>query len=129
MGTRLLSEQPCLDGATHPPRAAILEELPGASLLDFEFEDMEDASLAALSADPERVLEAGETGATSYFERMHRDHSDELQEGLARLREDIAAGRAPRRAGRPRCSAGRSVRRLRLQLAPRPARFSRAIKP
>ena len=39
--------------ATHPPRAAILEELPGARLFAFEFEDTEDASLAALSADPE----------------------------------------------------------------------------
>jgi SAM-dependent methyltransferase len=85
--------------ATHPPRAAILEELPDARLFKFEFEDMEDASLAALSADPQRVLEAGEAGATSYFERMQRDHPDELRAGLARLREDIAAGRAPRRAG------------------------------
>jgi SAM-dependent methyltransferase len=85
--------------ATHPPRAAILEELPGARLLEFAFEDMEDASLAALSADPERVVEAAELGATSYFERLRRDHPDELRAGLARLRDDIAAGRAPRRAG------------------------------
>ncbi len=85
--------------ATHPPRSAILDDLPGARLLDLEFKDIEDASLAALSADPERVLEAAESGATSYFERMHRDHPDELQAGLARLRGDIAAGRAPRRAG------------------------------
>jgi SAM-dependent methyltransferase len=92
------SSRPWMD-ATHPPRAAFLELLPGARLLDFEFEDMRDASLAALSGDPERVLEAGENGATSYFERMKRDHADELRAGLARLREDIAAGRAPRRAG------------------------------
>jgi SAM-dependent methyltransferase len=85
--------------ATHPPRAEILEQLPGARLLDFQFRDMQDASLAALSADPERVLEAGESGATSYFERMQRDHPEELRAGLARLSEDIAAGRAPRRAG------------------------------
>jgi SAM-dependent methyltransferase len=84
---------------THPPRAAFLAELPGARLIDFEFEDMEDASLAALSADPERVLEAAERGATSFFERMQRDHPDELRAGVARLREDIAADRAPRRAG------------------------------
>jgi SAM-dependent methyltransferase len=84
---------------THPPRAAILAELPGARLIDFEFEDMEDASLAALSADPALVLDAAERGATSYFERMERDHPEELRAGLARLREDIAAGRAPRRAG------------------------------
>jgi SAM-dependent methyltransferase len=94
----LPSSRPWME-ATHPPRAAILKELPGARLLDFEFEDMEDASLAALSADPERVLEAGERGATSFFERMQRDHPDELRAGLARLRVDIAAGRVPRRAG------------------------------
>jgi demethylmenaquinone methyltransferase/2-methoxy-6-polyprenyl-1,4-benzoquinol methylase len=85
--------------ATHPPRAAILEELPGARLFTFEFGDMEDASLEALSANPDRVLEAAEKAETSYFERMRRDHPDELREGLARLREDIAAGRAPNCAG------------------------------
>jgi SAM-dependent methyltransferase len=85
--------------ATHPPRAAILAELPDARLIEFEFKDMEDASLAALSADPQRVLEAAESGATSYFERMQRDHAGELRAGLARLRADIAASRAPRRAG------------------------------
>jgi hypothetical protein len=84
---------------THPPLAEVLEELPGARLLDFEFEDMEDASLAALSADPQRILEAAETGATSYFERMQRDHPDELRAGLARLRKDVAAGRAPTHTG------------------------------
>lgn len=85
--------------ATHPPRAALLEELAGAQLVAFEFEDMEDASLAALSADPKRVLTAAERGQTSYFERLRRDHRDEMATGLARLREDIAANRAPRRAG------------------------------
>lgn len=85
--------------ATHPPRKAFLEELPNARLFAFQFEDMEDASLAALSADPERVLQAAERGYTSYFERMQRDHPDELRAGLAQLREDIAAGRAPNRAG------------------------------
>jgi ubiquinone/menaquinone biosynthesis C-methylase UbiE len=85
--------------ATHPPLAAILEELPDARLFAVEFQDMKDASLAALSAEPERVLQAAERGATSYFERMQRDHPDELRAGLARLREDIAAGGAPGRAG------------------------------
>jgi hypothetical protein len=60
---------------------------------------VDDTSLAALSADPERVLEAAGRGRTSYFERMQRDHRDELRAGLVRLRDDIAAGRAPRRAG------------------------------
>jgi SAM-dependent methyltransferase len=85
--------------ATHPPRAELLEELPGARLVQFEFKDIQDGSLAALSADPRRVLAAAEAGATSYFERMWRDHPEELRAGLARLRADIVAGRAPRRAG------------------------------
>jgi SAM-dependent methyltransferase len=85
--------------ATHPPRAAFLHELPGGRLTTFQFRDMDDASLAALSADPARLLQAAERGQTSYFERMQRDHVDELQAGLARLREDISTGCAPRRAG------------------------------
>jgi demethylmenaquinone methyltransferase/2-methoxy-6-polyprenyl-1,4-benzoquinol methylase len=85
--------------ATHPPRSAFLEELPGARLIPVEFTDMEDASLAARSADPRLVLDAGETGATSFFERLARDHPAELQAGLERLRGDIATDRAPRRPG------------------------------
>jgi demethylmenaquinone methyltransferase/2-methoxy-6-polyprenyl-1,4-benzoquinol methylase len=92
------SSRPWME-ATHPPRAAFLDQLPGARLFDFQFQDMEDASLAALSAQPDRLLEAAERGRTSYFERMRRDHPDELRAGLSRLREDIAAGRVPRRAG------------------------------
>jgi SAM-dependent methyltransferase len=85
--------------ATHPPRSAFLSALPGSELVVFQFKDMQDASLAALSADPERVLAAAQRRQTSFFERMQRDHPAELEAGLARLREDIAAGRAPRRAG------------------------------
>ena len=85
--------------ATHPPRATYQEALPGSTMVEFQFEDLEDRSMAALSADPERLVEAAEQGHTSYFERMGRDHPEELRAGLARLREDIATGRAPRRAG------------------------------
>lgn len=84
---------------THPPRSAFLEALPGSRLVRLKFEDTEDGSLAALSADPERVVEAAENGATSYFERMRLDHPRELVAGLERLREDIAARRAPRHPG------------------------------
>jgi SAM-dependent methyltransferase len=92
------SSRPWIE-TTHPPRAALLEQLPGARLFPFRFEDIEDGSLAALSADPERVLRAAEQGATSYFERMQRDHRDELEAGIALLRKDTTAGRVPRRAG------------------------------
>jgi hypothetical protein len=85
--------------ATHPPRASLLSQLHGATLAVIQFEDMEDESLAALSAEPARLVAAAEQGCTSYFERMRRDHPDELRAGLVRLREDIAAGRAPQRAG------------------------------
>jgi hypothetical protein len=37
---------------------------------------------------------------TSYFERLQRDHPQELREGLERLRQLIAAGRPPTRGGR-----------------------------
>jgi SAM-dependent methyltransferase len=85
--------------ATHPPRATILEELRDAELIAFQIHDMPYASLAALSADPERVLQAAERAEASYFERLQRDHPDELRAGLDQLREEIAAGRAPKRAG------------------------------
>ena len=85
--------------ATHPPRSVMLDLLPGAELLEFEFVDMCDASLAALSADPGRVAQAAERGETSYFERMQRDHPGELRAGIAQLRRDIAAGAVAARAG------------------------------
>jgi SAM-dependent methyltransferase len=85
--------------AAHPPRRALIDEFPGARMSTFQFRDTDDASLAALSADPGRLVDAAERGRTSYFERMQRDHRDELRVGLARLREDITTGRAPNRPG------------------------------
>lgn len=63
-------------------------------------EDLEDASLAALSAHPEKVLDERWRTQTSYFERLQRDHPQELHAGLERLRERIADGDAPSRPGR-----------------------------
>jgi SAM-dependent methyltransferase len=85
--------------ATHPPRSWFAAELAGARFSPFELTDMEDASLAALSADPGRVLQAAQRGDTSFFERLRRDHPQELRVGLARLQADIAAGRVPGRPG------------------------------
>jgi hypothetical protein len=81
-----------------PPRAAILEELPGARLFAFEFEDMQDASLAALGR-PRSCAGGRREGRDELLRADASDHPEELRAGVARLREDIAAGRAPRRAG------------------------------
>jgi ubiquinone/menaquinone biosynthesis C-methylase UbiE len=80
---------------THPSLAEVLEELPGAHVTPLRFDDFEDASLAALSRGPERVLEAGRAGRTSFFGRLRRDAPDELERGLTALERDIAAGRRP----------------------------------
>jgi SAM-dependent methyltransferase len=85
--------------ATHPPLAAFLDELPGASAISLDFGDLKDANLAALSTRPERLIEAAERGDTSYFERMRRDHPEELRAGLARIKEDLVSGRIPRHSG------------------------------
>ncbi|HEY1521396.1 MAG TPA: class I SAM-dependent methyltransferase [Solirubrobacteraceae bacterium] len=92
------SSRPWMD-ATHPPLAAFLDELPGADTVRFEFGDLQDANLAALSTRPERLIEAAQRGDTSYFERMRRDHPEELRVGLAAIKEDIDSARIPRRSG------------------------------
>jgi ubiquinone/menaquinone biosynthesis C-methylase UbiE len=85
--------------ATHPPLADYLNELPGAQTLRLQFHDLQDANLAALSTEPERLIEAAGRGQTSYFERMQRDHAHELSAGLTRIKEDIGSGRIPRDSG------------------------------
>ncbi len=85
--------------ATHPPRAAFHQALPGAREAVFEFRDLQDANLAALSGHPERLIEAAQRGRTSVFERMRRDHPSELEAGIARIKEDTATGRIPAHAG------------------------------
>jgi len=85
---------------THPPLASIAELLPGARRMPVTFEDLEDASMAALLSHPRLLLQARWREQTSYFERMRRDHPGELDSGLARLAEDLDAGRGPSRPGR-----------------------------
>ena len=85
--------------ASHPPLAALLAQLPGARRIPVAFTDLEDASLAALSAYPERVLDPAWRNGTSYFERLAREHPDELAAGLERLRGELAEGRGPTSAG------------------------------
>jgi SAM-dependent methyltransferase len=81
--------------ASHPPRAELLAALPGASSAAIEMRDMADASMAALCGRPDLILQERYRTQTSFFERMARDHPDELAAGLDRLRADVEAGRAP----------------------------------
>jgi demethylmenaquinone methyltransferase/2-methoxy-6-polyprenyl-1,4-benzoquinol methylase len=85
--------------SSHPPLADLARELPGARTIALVYEDIEDASLAALAAHPRLVLEQRWRAQTSYFERLARDHADELAAGLRRLANDVAGGREPRRPG------------------------------
>lgn len=85
---------------THMPLEEITAQLPGATRLESRFEDLEDASLAALASHPHLILDPQWRRQTSYFERLERDHPGDLQRGLERLRCDIDAGRGPDRPGR-----------------------------
>jgi SAM-dependent methyltransferase len=85
---------------THMPLGDVLAELPGASHIPVAFADHRDGSLAALLAHPELLLQERRRAQMSYFERMERDHPQELRQGLARLERDLRSGTAPRRSGR-----------------------------
>jgi SAM-dependent methyltransferase len=86
--------------ATHQPLETITTRLPGAERLEIRFDDLQDASLAALASRPELILDPAWRRQTSYFERLERDHPVELEEGLRKLSDDIAAGNGPIRPGR-----------------------------
>jgi SAM-dependent methyltransferase len=84
---------------THPRLDELLAELPGARRVPVVYEDMLDGSMAALLGHPERLLEAERRSQTSFFERMERDHPEELRAGLARVERELSEGRAPRSSG------------------------------
>ena len=86
--------------ASHAPLAELSAMLPGARRIDVVYRDLEDGSLAALAGYPERLADPRWHRQTSYFERLERDHAAELRDGLARLRADLEAGRAPNTPGR-----------------------------
>lgn len=85
---------------SHLPLAEHLAMLPGARPTGIVYRDLEDGSLGALAAHPEKLADPRWHRQTSYFERLRRDHPGELEVGLARLRRDLEAGRAPARPGR-----------------------------
>ena len=84
---------------THPRAADLLRHLPGATTAAVHFTDIVDGSMAALLAHPHLLLDAQNRANTSFFERMARDHGDELDRGLAQLAADIANGKAPQSPG------------------------------
>jgi SAM-dependent methyltransferase len=84
---------------THSTRDELLALLPGARRIDVVYRDLVDGSLAALQAFPEKIVDPAWHRQTSYFERLQRDHPEELRTGLARLRDDVETGSAPRRPG------------------------------
>jgi len=79
----------------HQSEAEIVAELPGARVIPFEFNDLEDASTAALCRHPQLLLEPAMRAQTSFFERLGRDDPASLAAGLGRLERDLAAGRRP----------------------------------
>lgn len=85
---------------SHPTMAELRALLPGARRHPVVFTDLKDASLAALASHPEKLLNEHWRAQTSYFERLQRDHHDEMDAGLGRLERELAAGRAPTRPGR-----------------------------
>lgn len=87
---------------THIPLAQLLAELPGARHIPVVYSDLQDGSMAALLAHPELLLERDRRAQTSYFERMERDHPEELRAGLQLVERQLAAGdgSAPTRVGR-----------------------------
>jgi len=85
---------------THMPLATLLAELPRARRLPVIYEDVCDGSMAAMLAHPEMLLDPQRRAQTSYFERMQRDHPQELRDGLKRLERELRKGTAPRRRGR-----------------------------
>lgn len=81
--------------ATHRTRAEFLAHLPGAKVVDLALDDIADASLAALCSRPDLMLDRAWRSQTSFFERMERDHPDELASGLSQLEAEVSEGRAP----------------------------------
>lgn len=84
---------------THLPLAQLHEWLPGATCTPVVYEDLVDGSMAALLGQPEHLLDAARRSQTSFFERMERDHPEDLNSGVLRIAEEVREGRAPQHPG------------------------------
>jgi ubiquinone/menaquinone biosynthesis C-methylase UbiE len=85
---------------THPPLQEVLDALPGAERVEVVFDDLVDGSVAALAGRPDCVVKESWRASTSYFERLARDHPEELAEGLEWLEAQLEQGTAPHEPGR-----------------------------
>jgi ubiquinone/menaquinone biosynthesis C-methylase UbiE len=79
----------------HQTLAELLDELPGARVEPFEFEDLVDASMAALCRHPRLLLDPEWWQQTSFFERLRAADPSGLADGLLRLKRDLDGGRRP----------------------------------
>lgn len=79
----------------HQTLDELTAELPGATVHRFEFEDLVDASMAALCRRPHLLLDPGWRLQTSFFERLAESDPAGHDAGLARLQADLEAGRRP----------------------------------
>jgi len=94
-----------------PSLAEMQSHLPGSTLTPIWFRDLSDASVGALCAHPEAMLDPATRRQTSFCERLERDHPDALRTGLRTLRNWLAHGHDPRAERRRMCAPGRRERR------------------
>jgi DNA-binding transcriptional MerR regulator len=78
-----------------PTLAEMVAELPGATVAPIRFTDLADASIGALCAHPDAMLDPEIRRQTSFFERLSTEHPKELGSGLETLRRRLAEGRRP----------------------------------
>jgi SAM-dependent methyltransferase len=82
--------------ARRPRLAALTAHLPGTTAVPIWFADLADASIGALCAFPEAMLDERLRRQTSFFGRLEHDNPAELSTGLDRLREMLSQGEDPR---------------------------------
>lgn len=81
--------------ARHQTREHLLQALPRATERPVLYDDVVDGSVAALCRRPEMLLRPEVRAQTSLFEWAAENAPDELDEGMARLAADLAAGVRP----------------------------------
>ena len=79
----------------HQPLEELTAELPGAQAEPLEFDDLVDASMAALCRHPRLLLDPTWCLQTSFFERLRNANPTQLADGLLRLKRDLDGGRRP----------------------------------